>query len=176
MAIVIAAMLCVGGRNGIVEGFIKLFGVFCSVFISLHYYVRFAHFLKVQFFGNTASTEFLAFCLLAIPIFLIFILISKGWALIIKLKMPVMIDRYGGVILGLAQSYFACGLVFFLLLLSRHNYAAPAARRSVSSTLFRHVAVDLYRASYSVLTKNFFPEEQVNHKALELAERETREE
>jgi len=79
--------ICIGKKGGVVAEFVKLLGISCTIFITLHYYVRFADFLRVQFFGKDASTEFFAFSLLAILIFLIFVIITKGWALILKVNL-----------------------------------------------------------------------------------------
>lgn len=168
MAVVMATIICIGVRSGIITEFLKLFGIFCTIFIALHYYERFADFLRVQFFGKDASTVFVAFSILAVLIFVIFTIVSRGWVLILKIKSYPAIDRYGGLFFSLVQSYFTCGLIFFALLLAKHDYATPKARQSMSSVIFRYVAADFYRASYSVLIKDFFPNEEINEEAFKL--------
>ena len=168
MAIVIATIICSGTRKGIITEVFKLLGIFCTIFITLHYYERFADVLKVQFFGKKAATEFFAFNILGILTFVIFILISKGWVLILEIKFHEKIDRFGGFILSLIRSYFACGLIFFVLLLASHKYVSPRARQSVSRDVFRYVAVDFYRATYSALIEKFFPNEKLNEEAFKL--------
>lgn len=168
MAVVVATIICSGARKGIIVEVFKLFGIFCTIFIALHYYVRFAGVLKGPFFGKEASPEFFAFSVLAILIFVGFILISQGWTLILKIGIHEKVDRYGGIILSSIRSYFTCGLLFFALILSNHKYISLQARQSVSSHVFRYVAVDTYRATYSALIEKFFAKEARNEKSLDL--------
>ena len=86
MVIVIVTTVYLGARKGIITEVFKLLGIFCTLFIALHYYAQFAAVLRTQFFGKEASVEFLAFSILGILVFAIFILISKGWTLILKVK------------------------------------------------------------------------------------------
>ncbi len=174
MAIVITTIICTGWRRGIISEFVKLFGIFCTIFFALHYYVRFADVLRVQFFGKNASTEFFAFILLAILFSVTFIFISQGWVLILKLKPREVVDRYGGLFLGVLRGYFTCGLLFFALILVRHSFVTPEAQRSVSSVMFRHVATDFYEATYSGLVEVYFPEEEINEEAFKLTATKTK--
>ena len=168
MAIVIVTIICSGARKGIIAEVFKLLGIFCTIFVTLHYYERFADVLRIQFFEKEASTEFFAFSVLGILTFVTFVLISKGWILILKIKFHEKIDRYGGAVLSLARSYFACGLIFFVLLLANHEYVLLRARKSVSRDILRYVAVDFYRAAYSALIEEFFPNEKLNEEAFKL--------
>jgi len=168
MAVVIATIICIGRRGGIISESIKLLGIFCTIFIALHYYIRLADYLKDQFIGPDAATEFFAFSLLAILAFVAFIFISHGWVLILKIKIPAAVNRWGGLALSLARSYFTCGLLFFMLLLAQHEYATTRAQQSVSRVIFRSVAADLYKAAYATLIEDFFPEEKVNLEVFEI--------
>ena len=162
MAMSVAAVIFIGRKEGIVAGIFKLFGIFCSTFVALHYYVRFADFLRVQFFNKDTETEFFAFCLLAIPLVAAFIVICNGWVLILKLKLFALIDRSGGIILALIRSYYVCGLLFFAIVLSGQNFAVPQARSAVSRILFNNVSVGLYEKTYASLIQKFFPHEDMN--------------
>ncbi len=168
MVIVIVAIARSGARKGVIAEIFSLLGIACVTFVALHYCVRFAQTLRVLFFGENASTEFLAFNILGILVFVIFIVINKGWVLILKIKFPEKIDRYGGIGLSLARSYFICGLIFFALLLSNHKYITPEARQAVSCHVFRYVAVDLYKSMHSNLIEPFFPNEKFSEEACHL--------
>jgi len=173
MAVVMAAIICTGRRGGIVSELVKLFGIFCTIFITLHYYVHFADFLRVQFLGKDASTEFFAFCVLAISVFAIFILVTRGWVLIVRIKLKAAVDRWGGTILALIRSHFTCGLIFVALFLSGHNYATPKAQQSVSRLIFRNAATDLYKLSYVTFIQGFFPGEKMNEDVFKLVAEES---
>ncbi len=175
MTVIIATIVRVGWRGRVMSEFVKLFGILCTIFITLHYYVRFANFLRVQFFGRDTSTEFFAFTLLAVFFSVVFIFLGRGWALLWKMKAHPRTDRYGGLIVSLARSYFTCGLIFFALVLSGHGFVMPTARGSLTSMLFRHVAEDFYRTSHSVLIEDFFPGETINEAALTLTARKAHE-
>ena len=81
------------------------------------------------------------------------------------------IDRFGSVVLSLIRSYFTCGLIFFVLLLTNHGYVSSKARQSISRDLFCYIAVDFYRASYSILIEKFFPNEKFNEEAVKLVKK-----
>ncbi|MCK5013045.1 MAG: CvpA family protein [Candidatus Omnitrophica bacterium] len=168
MAFVIAGVISWGAREGIITEIFKLLGVFCAIFVTLHYYAGFADFLKVQFFGEDVSTELFALTVLGVLTFVTFILISKGWVLILKIKIHEKIDRYGGIVLSLVESYFACGLIFFALLLANYDYVLTKTRQSMSRNIFGYVAVDFYRATYSNVIEKFFPSEKINEEAFKV--------
>ena len=173
MAVVIASAIYIRRKDGIVAELFKSFGIFCAVFITLHYYARFADFLRVQFFGKDVTTEFFAFCLLFSMIFLAFVCISGGWSLILRIKSFVFIDRWGNAILSLVRGYFICSMIFLALILSGQEILVSMARKSVSSALFSGAAVELYRVSYSNLVEKFFPGERINEAAFELIGKES---
>lgn len=175
VAIILATVIYMGRRAGLIAETIKLAGTFCTIFVSLHYYKRFADVLRVQFFGKEASTEFFAFSLLAIGTFLVFVLISRGWVLILKIKPYEWIDKWGSLGLSLIRGYWLCGLVFFVLLLAEHDYATPRARQAVSGLMFRTAATDLYKTSYAQFVENVFPGERINEEVFQLVAEESEE-
>ena len=162
MAVVIATIVFIGRKEGLMAGLFKLFGILCVIFITLHYYVHLADFLRAKFFGEKTATEFFAFILLAMPMTLLFILISNGWVLILKVKTLAAIDRWGGVALALVRSYFVCGLLFVALVLSGHSYAAPRAMASVSRAIFGYAAVGFYARIYTSFVQKYFPDDKIN--------------
>jgi len=170
MAIIVAAVICMGRKDGIVAEIIKLIGIFFTVFITLHYYVRFADFLRVQFFGKDAETELFAFTLIAVAVSVSFIFITKGWSLILEIKSIAVIDRWGRLIFSLIRSYFVGSMVFLALILSQHATVTPLAQKSVCAILFHNGAVNLYKASYSFLIEKYFPGEKINQDVIELIE------
>ncbi len=170
MVATMAMIIRTGWRRGIISEFVKLTGTFCTIFITLHYYVRFADFLRYQFFGRDATTEFFAFSILAVLFFAVFVLISHGWVLILKLRAHPAVDHYGGAFFAFVRSYFTCGLIFFALILIGHESATPAAKRSISRSVYRYVATDFYKASYSAVIENVFSFEKRNNKAVKLME------
>lgn len=172
VAIVLATVIYVGRRGGLIAETVRLAGTFCTIFVSFHYYKKFADVLRVQFFGKEASTEFFAFSLLAVGTFLVFVLVSRGWVLILRIKPYEWIDKWGSLVLSLIRGYWLCGLVFVVLLLADHDYATPRARQAVSGLMFRAAATDLYKASYSRFIENIFPGEKINEEVFKLVAEE----
>lgn len=168
MAVLVAIIVFKGMRGGIVAELIKLFGVVCAIFVTLHYYSRFSEFLLVQFFGKDVSIEFFAFSFLAILIFVIFFFITKGWVMILRLKSYPVIDRWGGMILSLVRAYFVCGLMFLGLFLVEHSQVTPMAQRATSRYVFHAAAVDLYEVCHTILVTKIFPDEEINEEVFTL--------
>jgi uncharacterized membrane protein required for colicin V production len=167
MIFVIAVTIRSGVRAGIVAEVFRLIGILCTIFVVLHYYVGFADVLRDQLFGEKIATEFLAFSILTIVLVVLFILISKGWVLVLKIDFHKRIDAYGGAVLSLVRSYFVCGLIFFALALAQHQNASPMVWQSASSRIFRYVAIDSYRATYAVLIEKFFPSKELAERAFD---------
>lgn len=168
MAIVIASVLVLGRKDGIITELFKLIGVLFSVFLTLHYYTRFADLLRAQYFEKDSSTEFLAFFLLAVPTLIATAFMSRGWAEILRIKTYEQIDRWGNVVLSLVRGYFLCGFLFLALFLSHHDLAMPTARASLSRALFQNAALGFYKATYSALIEKRFPREMINSHAFDL--------
>jgi len=173
MVAVIALAIYIRRKDGIVAELFKLFGIFCAIFITLHYYVRFADFLRVQFFGKEVATEFFAFCLLFSVIFLAFVFLSGGWSLILSIKSFAIVDHWGNVVLSLVRGYFICSMIFLALILSGQEFFVSGARKSISGALVSGAAVELYRVSYSNLIEKFFPGERINEAAFKLIGKES---
>jgi len=171
MAIVIASVVYIRRKDGVVAELVKSFGIFCMVFITLHYYARFAEFLRVQFFGQEIKTEFFAFCLLSVSIFLGFVFISSGWSLILRIKSFEIIDRWGNVFLSLVRGYFICSMIFFAMVLSGNDALATRAKQSASRVLLSSAAGDLYKATYSKFVKKLFSSEEINVEVFILIEK-----
>jgi len=170
ISVVSISVVSIGRNDGIVAGFFKLFGIFCAIFISLHYYVHLAMFLQKSFLGKNAGTEILSYCSLVLLIFLIFAFTTKGWGLILNIKPFAIVDRWGNMALSLTRSYFICSLLFLALLISGSGYSTNEAKKSLSWHLFRKPAVDVYRVSYKALVANIFPDEKINEKIFKLIE------
>ena len=170
MAFVVAAIVWIRRGDGLVVELVKLLGVVCSVFMALHYYTRFAHFLRVQFFGKEAAADLLAFILLSIPTLLIFFVISRGWDSILGIKTFKLLDCFGNIVLSFVRGYLICGLILLGLILSQHKYATPWAQQSISRLIFPEACVHLYRASYEGFVEKFFPGEPINRTIFTLME------
>lgn len=164
MAIIIALAIYFRRRSGIVTDLFKLFGLYCTLLMTLHYYVRLAGFLRAQFFGEEVKAEFFAFCLLSIPIFLTFAFFSNGWSFILRIKSFEVVDRWGNLILTALRSYFICSMVFLALLINGHNYFVSRIKGSVSGAVFRYAAVEIYKVSYFNFIEKYFPGEAINEK------------
>lgn len=171
MAVVIALAVYIRRGDGVVAELVKAFGIFCVVFITLHYYARFADFLRMQFFGKEIKTEFFAFCLLSVSIFLGFVFISSGWSLILRIKSFEIVDRWGNVILSLIRGYFICSMIYLALALSGNGYLILKAKQSAGRVLFSGAAGELYRATYSNFIEKFFPNEEINIEVFRLVEK-----
>ena len=171
MAIIIASIVYIRRNDGVVAELVKTFGVFCMVFITLHYYARFADFLRAQFFGQEIKTEFFAFCLLFVTILLGFVFISSGWSLILRIKSFEVVDRWGNVVLSLVRGYYICSMIFLALILSGNDNLASKAKQSMSRVFLSSAAGEFYRATYTNIVKRFFPGEMINIEVFSLIEK-----
>lgn len=173
MAVIIALVVYIRRNDGIVAELFKVFGIVCTVFITLHYYARLADLLSSQFFGRDVPTKCFAFCFLFVLIFVAFTFISSGWSLILRIKSFEVVDRWGNLILSLVRGYIICSMLFLALILSNYDYVASKAKESMSKPLFSNAAVELYKISYSHLVEKFFPGEKINEEVFRLIGKES---
>ena len=173
MAVVVALAIYIRRKDGIVAELFKTFGVFCTVFITLHYYERFAEFLSVQFFGKEVATELFAFCILFSVVLLTFVFISGGWSLILRIKSFEIVDRWSHMVLSPVRGYFIGSMIFLALILTGQDFFVSRVRKSVSGALFSSGAVELYKMSHSKLVEKFFPGERINEAAFKLIGKES---
>ena len=173
MVVVIALAVYIRRTDGIVAELFKTFGIFCTVFITLHYYTRFADLLRVQFFGKEVTVGLFAFCLLFSVIFLAFVFISGGWSLILRIKSLEIVDRWSHVILSLVRGYFISSMIFLALILTGQEFFVSRAQKSVTGALYAGAAVGLYRVSYSKFVEKVFPGERINEAAFKLIGKES---
>lgn len=162
IGIILGSIIYIGKRGNLIAESIKLFGIFCTTFVSLHYYGRFAGMLRAQFFGPDASTELFAYSLLAIAFFVVFLIISQGWVAILQLKIHPTVNKWGSLAVSCVRGYLMCSLIFIALFMSEHQYASPRAHDSTSRWLFQLTAVDIYKGLYDGMVKNIFSGEKIN--------------
>ena len=168
--LVMAGVIYLGRKEGIVVGVFRLIGVLCTVIIVIHYYSRLSSFIASTFIGKDASTEFFAFSLLSIVLLSICLMISKGWDLILKIKTIAAVDRIGSIVTSIIQGYFVCCLVFLAFLLSNYQFTTPQAKSSLSRHFLEKPAVMMYRSVYDGLIAKIFPGEELNKRALKLVD------
>jgi len=170
MVLFMGAMVYFKRSDGIVAELFKLIGVFSAVFITLHYYVRFASILRSNLFAKEIVTEIFAYCILAVAVLSVFAMIIRGWETILRIKSFEALDRWGNFILSLVRGYLICGLIYIGLLLTGSGYLEPQARQSLTRHVFRPAAIEFYRFTYRSFVEKIVPGEGINKKVFKLVE------
>jgi len=162
MLIIIVRMVYVGMNSSLLVEFFALIGSLCAVFITLHYFIRFAKFLHETIFIPELINEIFAALLLWLSVHIIFKLIIAGWSLILKVEAHPIFDKWGGGILALGRSAFVCSLLFFFLIISGNEYVHKMVKRSFTGFYLVDIAPYTYRGIYDGLVVKYFPTEPLN--------------
>lgn len=169
---VIGWIIYSGAKSGVVNGLYNAISVVITTIVTLHWYVSFGSFLAKLFYIPKSMQDFLSFVLLAVVVYLIFLLIREGWFVILRFDMDPDVNRVGGRIAAIVHSFFISGLIFLAALLLPSDFINKTARHSLSGFYFKNVSVSLYLTVYSGLIHRIFSHEPPNEKVVELVNQE----
>ncbi len=150
-------------KSGFVaEGF-KFFGTIIALFVSLHFYSSFVHFLAKKFKLSALSLEFFVFVALWLLVTLFFMMLYKGIMLLFKIEANhQVIDRYAAGFLGATRGIFLTSLTVFALLLTHHPYFTSQTFMSSGYAFTAKAAPNTYCLGYNTLIGKVFEHQQFN--------------
>lgn len=152
-------------RTGLAIEFFKLSGVVFAIYIASHYYVSIADMIRERYLHQAVPLEFadfLVFCLLALLAYLFFVLLRITFYRFMKMEAAPNLNKYGGLILGLARGYFSVGLLVYLLMISSVSYLNDSVKHSYLGTRFSSVSAQTYNWIWDSVFSKFFPQEKSN--------------
>lgn len=150
-------------KTGFAVEIFKILGAFFACYLSLHYYPNLAVTMSAHFKRLPPDFFNLLFAaILMVFWYLIFVLLRTIFYRVIKLEAEAYLDKWGGLILGLARGFLAVSLVFFVLVLSHFNYLEKSVKGSYSGKFFLKVAPSIYSGVWNNLTSKFMLKEKFN--------------
>jgi len=168
MACIVVRSVLIGLKSSITIEVFRFIGIICAIFITLHYYVNLGNFFHKNAFIPTTIDEIAAFVVLWLTVFFVFKLIGEGWALILKIEVHPLINRWGVLVLSLFRSVLVCALTFMLLFVSNNVYLGKMSNRAFTGQFLIDISPRIYDFIYKGIVRKYFPDENLNVKVFVL--------
>jgi uncharacterized membrane protein required for colicin V production len=160
----------IGAKQGILSEFCKLLGMFFATFITLHYFLTFARFLKRTLNIPDELNVLLSFLFLWLVVVVLFNFVREGWGIMLRGEPHPIVNKIGGILLAIPRAMLVCGMMFMLLFISNHEELAKQARTSISAFYFIDLSPGFYRQIFDTLISKGFPRERMNEVVFTLKE------
>lgn len=152
-------------KNGFAIALFKLSGTILAIYIALHYYTVLSDSLPKYFSIKKVPLEFfdfISFLLLALISYFLFVLIRNIFTHFIKMEAVSNLNKWGGLVLGVARGVLLCALLVYILFISSVNYLNSSAKRSHLGSWFFKVAPDTYSFLWNNIASKFMVKEKFN--------------
>ncbi|MDD5505285.1 MAG: CvpA family protein [Candidatus Omnitrophica bacterium] len=166
LILIILFRICyVALKTGLAIEFFKLLGVLSAIYIASHYYTFLSDIVQRWYVSQAIPIEFvdfIIFIILAVAVYLIFVLLRGAFYRFMKMEAAPELNKYGGLLLGLARGYFTIGLIIYVLMISSVSYLSNSVRHSYLGSRFTSVSAQAYNWSWSSIFSKFSPQEKPN--------------
>ena len=176
LVIIILFRICyVATKTGLPVELFKLLGTILATYLSLHYFTMLSDFVRERtaFIKNILPLEFadfLAFSILAIIGYLVFVILREVMHWLIKMESAPKLNKWGGLVLGIGRGILFSSLVVFLLAISSIGYFKGSATNSYFGKRMFKVASVTYSGLWNGLMSKFMTQEKFNNTVLEVQE------
>jgi len=157
-------------KAGIAIEFFKLLGVIFAIYIASHYYTSLSDLIRHQM-PKTLPLEFadfIIFIFLVIAAYLAFVLLRITFYRFMKMEAAPKLNKYGGLILGLARGYFTIGLIIYVLIISSVTYLSSSVKHSYLGSRASSISAQTYNWMWGSIFSKFSPQEKSNSVVLEV--------
>ncbi len=152
-------------KNGFPVELFKFLGTIVSVYLALHYYTTISDFLDARLASNILSLDFLdviCFVLLVIIGYLAFVILRMAFLHVVKIEAISLLNRWGGLVLGLARGILWTGLVVYFLTISTIDYINESVKNSYLAKYNIEAPLVIYRGLWNGLCSKFMTQEKLN--------------
>jgi len=163
--IVLLRTIYIAVKNGLTSEAFKLPGIIFALYLSLHYYTTVSDLIQERLPVKEMPLEFLDFIfflILATFGYLVFVLLRNLFCRFIKMEAAPNFNRWIGLFLGIARSFFLVGLLTFGLAISSINYLKVSTRNSYLGSQFCQIAPATYTWIWNNITSKFMAQEKLN--------------
>ncbi len=172
LVIIIFLRVCyIAFENGLFVEFLKTLGTISAIYLSLHYYTILSNFAKGRLNITVIPQEFLdflLFCILATLAYLLFVFLREALVYFVKMEAVPQINKWGGLVLGLARAFFLTGLIIFILVISSIPYFKNSVNESYLGKRLLKIAPATYSRMWNGFFSKFMTQEKFNDTVLEI--------
>jgi len=159
-------------KTGFTVELFKLLGIVLATYVSLHYYTWLS---DVIFYKGASSekmplefSDFISFALLAIAGYVVFILLRSVFYRFIKMEAAPNLQKWGGLVLGMARAFLFVGLITFMFVTSSVEYFKNSVKDSYSGSSVFKIAPATYSWIWNNITSKFMDSEKFNQTVIEV--------
>lgn len=152
-------------KTGLAIEFFKLLGVLFAIYIASHYYTSLSDVIQRRYIPQSLPLEFVdfvIFIILASAGYLGFVLLRSTFYRFMKMEAVPKLNKYGGLILGLARGYFTIGLLTYVLMISSVSYLSNSVKHSYLGSRVSSVSAQTYNWIWESIFSKFSPQEKSN--------------
>ncbi|MDD5431819.1 MAG: CvpA family protein [Candidatus Omnitrophica bacterium] len=177
--VIICRVIFIAQEKGLAVESFKLLGTILATYLSLHYFVQLANFLRGNVILGSIPEHLFYFpslLLLSTIGYLFFAFLRKLLIKFLKLEEAPGLNKWGGVILGALRSLLLSGLIIFILVFSSSAYLEKSIRNSYSANFFYRVPSAVYSAIWNGLLCKLISNESFNNMVLDFGIQKKKEE
>lgn len=152
-------------KDGLAMELFKLLGVLSAIYISSHFYTSFSRIVKLRYVPEAISPEFVnfvIFILLACVGYTALAFLRVAFCRFMKMEAAPKLNKYGGLLLGLARGYFTIGLLIYVLMISNVSYLVGSVKHSSLGSRGISISSQTYNWIWESVFSKFFPQEKSN--------------
>ena len=151
--IIILRTSYVAFSEGLSHELFPLVGSLVLAISSLHYYARLGTFIRTNLMNMpVAMSEFLSLLAIVVVVGLLFKLLKFLLDLIIKVEWNPLVEKFGGIVVGIFRAFVAASLVLMIMSLIPLSYLQRSIRdRSVTGTYVLGICPYIYEKACKVL-------------------------
>jgi uncharacterized membrane protein required for colicin V production len=172
-AIIVLFRVCyIALKNGLIAEFFKTLGTIFAIYISLHYYIPLSVLIRSRIASGHETVfpfmDFVLFVILSISAYLIFVFFREAFSRFIKTEALPSINKYGGLLLGIARAFLLIGLIMFALVISSIDYLKNSVTNSYSGDNLLKIAPTAYTLLWDNVVSKFSGKDDFNKTILDV--------
>jgi uncharacterized membrane protein required for colicin V production len=164
----------IAAGTGIMIEFFKITGTILATYFSLHYYTRLANILHERFWLESIPLvflDFICFLILAAVVYLLFVFLRNIFCRFVKMDTVENLNKWGGLIVGVARSFLLVSLFTFGFALSNFGYLEESLQNSYTGRRIFSLAPSVYRWSWENITSKFFVDDKINEAVIKIEDK-----
>ena len=123
VAIIMIRISYVAFRDGLSHEIFPFFGSIIAVVLGIHYYMRLGSFISQNLANVPVEiSNFLSFLVLVVAISLLVRFLARFLEVIVKVQWHPVIEKFGGLIIGIMRAYIITGIILMVLALMPLSY------------------------------------------------------
>lgn len=152
-------------KSGFTAEIFKLPGTILAIYLALHYYTALGDIVRKyvsEDFMPLEFMDFICFVVLVLLGYLLFLVLREAFSRFLKLEAIPIVNKWCGLVLGVARAILLVGLLTFMLFISSADYLKESVQKSYSGVRLIGVAPDTYRFVLNNFIAKFWPAEKYN--------------